>query len=321
MKICWLWCELKLLLVDITRSVRLSEEVTRVSQHFGVLTISFSSLVCIFGSEIEVGAILDVFVFLRFLSKSWFCELAAGRWQKPVEACFGNAGWWDRVCVSAGCSAEADVKAACYWYLASAAIRFDDVIGVASFELVATLHFDVATGTSREKCYALLCSCDWIPSCWYWFLAPAGSLVPAGSLQIFPSFVFFVSNPRALFSRELFRRIPVVFGGCFARVRLLPESSRFLAAFIIAQKYKQIFPSFVFFVSNPRALFSRELFRRIPVVSGGCFAHVRLLPESSGFLAAFIIAQKYKESQVLQLVVALTQLAEPQEVVECPSSV
>ncbi|KZV42519.1 hypothetical protein F511_33151 [Dorcoceras hygrometricum] len=30
---------LKLLLVDIARSVRLSEEVTRVSQHFGVLTI------------------------------------------------------------------------------------------------------------------------------------------------------------------------------------------------------------------------------------------------------------------------------------------
>ncbi|KZV40599.1 hypothetical protein F511_11408 [Dorcoceras hygrometricum] len=32
--------ELKLLLVDIARSVRLSEEVTRVSQHFGVLTIN-----------------------------------------------------------------------------------------------------------------------------------------------------------------------------------------------------------------------------------------------------------------------------------------
>ncbi|KZV40825.1 hypothetical protein F511_23147 [Dorcoceras hygrometricum] len=31
--------ELKLLLVDIARSVRLNEEVTRVSQHFGVLTI------------------------------------------------------------------------------------------------------------------------------------------------------------------------------------------------------------------------------------------------------------------------------------------
>ncbi|KZV17311.1 hypothetical protein F511_18252 [Dorcoceras hygrometricum] len=42
MKICWFWCELKLLLADITRSVRLSEEVTRVSQHFGVLTIEFS---------------------------------------------------------------------------------------------------------------------------------------------------------------------------------------------------------------------------------------------------------------------------------------
>ncbi|KZV24155.1 pentatricopeptide repeat-containing protein mitochondrial-like [Dorcoceras hygrometricum] len=39
MKICWLWCELKLLLADIARSVRLNEEVTRVSQHFGALTI------------------------------------------------------------------------------------------------------------------------------------------------------------------------------------------------------------------------------------------------------------------------------------------
>ncbi|KZV52521.1 hypothetical protein F511_19550 [Dorcoceras hygrometricum] len=39
MKICWLWCELKLLLADIARSVGLSEEVTRVSQHFGALTI------------------------------------------------------------------------------------------------------------------------------------------------------------------------------------------------------------------------------------------------------------------------------------------
>ncbi|KZV17420.1 hypothetical protein F511_09092 [Dorcoceras hygrometricum] len=42
MKICWFWCELKLLLADIARSVRLSEEVTRVSQHFGMLTIEFS---------------------------------------------------------------------------------------------------------------------------------------------------------------------------------------------------------------------------------------------------------------------------------------
>ncbi|KZV31030.1 hypothetical protein F511_05108 [Dorcoceras hygrometricum] len=42
MKICWFWYELKLLLADIARSVRLSEEVTRVSQHFGVLTIEFS---------------------------------------------------------------------------------------------------------------------------------------------------------------------------------------------------------------------------------------------------------------------------------------
>ncbi|KZV40598.1 hypothetical protein F511_11407 [Dorcoceras hygrometricum] len=40
------WCELKLLLADIARSVSLSEEVTRVSQHFGTLTISFSRCAC-----------------------------------------------------------------------------------------------------------------------------------------------------------------------------------------------------------------------------------------------------------------------------------
>ncbi|KZT75667.1 hypothetical protein F511_47308 [Dorcoceras hygrometricum] len=46
MKICWFWFELKLLLVDIARSVRLSGEVTRVSQRFGMLTIEFSRCVC-----------------------------------------------------------------------------------------------------------------------------------------------------------------------------------------------------------------------------------------------------------------------------------
>ncbi|KZV20589.1 hypothetical protein F511_31804 [Dorcoceras hygrometricum] len=45
MKICWFWFELKLLLVDIARSVRLSGEVTRVSQRFGMLTIEFSRCV------------------------------------------------------------------------------------------------------------------------------------------------------------------------------------------------------------------------------------------------------------------------------------
>ncbi|KZV38285.1 F-box/kelch-repeat protein-like [Dorcoceras hygrometricum] len=39
MKICWFWFELKLLLVDFVFSARLNEEVTRVSQHFGLLTI------------------------------------------------------------------------------------------------------------------------------------------------------------------------------------------------------------------------------------------------------------------------------------------
>ncbi|KZV22810.1 hypothetical protein F511_34276 [Dorcoceras hygrometricum] len=47
-------------------------------------------------------------------------------------------------------------------------LRLDnDVSGATSFELVATLRFDVATGTSRERSIALFCSCDWMTSCWY----------------------------------------------------------------------------------------------------------------------------------------------------------
>ncbi|KZV43386.1 Laccase [Dorcoceras hygrometricum] len=46
MKICWFWVELKLLLVDIAFSARLSGEATRVSQRFGRLTIDFSRCVC-----------------------------------------------------------------------------------------------------------------------------------------------------------------------------------------------------------------------------------------------------------------------------------
>ncbi|KZV49428.1 hypothetical protein F511_37655 [Dorcoceras hygrometricum] len=55
MKICWFWFELKLLLVDIAFSARLSEEGTRVSQHFGVLTIGFSS--CAFVEELVARAV------------------------------------------------------------------------------------------------------------------------------------------------------------------------------------------------------------------------------------------------------------------------
>ncbi|KZV55662.1 hypothetical protein F511_19929 [Dorcoceras hygrometricum] len=69
-------------------------------------------------------------------------------------------------------------------------------------------------------------------------------------------------------------------------LELLPESSGFLAGLVVAQ-YKPFVP----YPSNPRALFSRELFRRFPVVFGGCFARARLLPESSGFLAGLVVAQ------------------------------
>ncbi|KZV39039.1 hypothetical protein F511_38089 [Dorcoceras hygrometricum] len=50
----------------------------------------------------------------------------------------------------------------------SESLRLDDVSGATSFELVATLRFELATGSSRERekrCVVL--SCDWIPSCWF----------------------------------------------------------------------------------------------------------------------------------------------------------
>ncbi|KZV23138.1 hypothetical protein F511_24972 [Dorcoceras hygrometricum] len=50
----------------------------------------------------------------------------------------------------------------------------------------------------------------------------------------------------------------------------------------------------------------------IPVARRGNVVVSLLLPESSGFLAVLIVAQ-YKETQVLQLVVVLTQLVVPQE--------
>ncbi|KZV43739.1 hypothetical protein F511_43362 [Dorcoceras hygrometricum] len=47
MRAAGLASSLRLLLVDVACSVRLSEEATRVSQHFGVLTIEFSSCDCV----------------------------------------------------------------------------------------------------------------------------------------------------------------------------------------------------------------------------------------------------------------------------------
>ncbi|KZV52109.1 hypothetical protein F511_23981 [Dorcoceras hygrometricum] len=51
------------------------------------------------------------------------------------------------------------------------------------------------------------------------------------------------------------------------------------------------FQPFVPYLSNPRTLFSRELFRRFPVVLVVVLARARLLPESSGFLAGLVVAQ------------------------------
>ncbi|KZV34475.1 hypothetical protein F511_27205 [Dorcoceras hygrometricum] len=56
------------------------------------------------------------------------------------------------------------------------------------------------------------------------------------------------------------------------------------------RRYCLLLP-FVPYLSNPRTLFSRELFRRFPVVPVVVLARARLLPESSGFLAGLVVAQ------------------------------
>ncbi|KZV50106.1 pentatricopeptide repeat-containing protein-like [Dorcoceras hygrometricum] len=59
MRAAGLASSLRLLLVDVACSVRLSEEATRVSQHFGVLTIEFSSCACVKRSA-DAGVCYDV---------------------------------------------------------------------------------------------------------------------------------------------------------------------------------------------------------------------------------------------------------------------
>ncbi|KZV29255.1 hypothetical protein F511_36857 [Dorcoceras hygrometricum] len=66
---------------------------------------------------------------------------------------------------------------------------------------------------------------------------------------------------------------------------------RIVISFPILSKY---FQPFVPYLSNPRTLFSRELFRRFPVVPVVVLARARLLPDSSGLLAGLVVAQ-YKD--------------------------
>ncbi|KZV26216.1 hypothetical protein F511_44389 [Dorcoceras hygrometricum] len=87
MKICWLWCELKLLLADIARSVSLSEEVTRVSQHFGVLTIEFSSCACVTYPLLLVA--IALFWLLLISRRAYVRALRSG-----VVCLSKNAAFW-----------------------------------------------------------------------------------------------------------------------------------------------------------------------------------------------------------------------------------
>ncbi|KZV33365.1 hypothetical protein F511_13170 [Dorcoceras hygrometricum] len=163
----------------------------------------------------------------------------------PAEACFSarflkrrrlrEVCWWICVCVSAGCSAEADVNAGHHsCSLKRKRRRF--IVATGSSAAIATLRFEVATGTSREKrlhCFVLATGypAAGIVSCatsfgfqqlWELFKEDLvfEFVVSFPILRNFQPFVPYPSNPRTMFSRELFRRFPGVSDGCFARARL-----------------------------------------------------------------------------------------------------
>ncbi|KZV23860.1 histone methyltransferase [Dorcoceras hygrometricum] len=184
-----------------------------------------------------------VFEIFEYQLVLWASSLSV---MNPAEACF-SARFLKR-------RPELDVNAGQH-SCSSKRKRLRFVVATGSPAAIKMLRFEVATGTSREKrlhCFVLATG------------YPAAGIVSRATS----------------------------FG-------LLPESSGFLAVLIVAQ-YKPFVP----YPSNPRALFSREFFRRIPVVSGGCFARARLLPESSGFLAVLIVAQYKLKFQINQIAYA-----------------
>ncbi|KZV19861.1 hypothetical protein F511_29145 [Dorcoceras hygrometricum] len=72
-----------------------------------------------------------------------------------------------RFVVATGSPAASEFGRYCLLLVFRESLRLDDVSGATSFELVATLRFEVATGSSREREAYVVLSCDWIPSCWF----------------------------------------------------------------------------------------------------------------------------------------------------------
>ncbi|KZV50282.1 hypothetical protein F511_38997 [Dorcoceras hygrometricum] len=140
MKICWFCFELKLLLVDIAFSARLSEEGTRVSQHFGVLTIGFSS--CAFVEELVARAVDrydDVSVthslLLVLLSAGYCYGVVLISWNGVVLRCFV------RLLL---------LVVAAEFYEGKGKIAADRLLLISSIDLGESAEFLVALETSRE---------------------------------------------------------------------------------------------------------------------------------------------------------------------------
>ncbi|KZV53027.1 hypothetical protein F511_06194 [Dorcoceras hygrometricum] len=151
-----------------------------------------------------------------------------------------------RLDVATDCPAARDlfVTVACCWYLASAAIRFDDVSGATSFELVATLRFEVATGTSREKrCIVLFLRLD---TQLLFGKLLASTVVPAD--YVGGNALLLVAAAETLDSSREAPSSYTTFGGCGGLVEerevaassLLPESSGSLSVVIVAQERYRI---------------------------------------------------------------------------------
>ncbi|KZV40376.1 kynurenine--oxoglutarate transaminase-like [Dorcoceras hygrometricum] len=186
--------------------------------------------------------------------------------------------------VSAGSRFGDNVTVACCWYLARDANSYDDVSGATSFELVATLRFDAAIGISWEQCCALFLSCDWMFSCWQKRLRHLCDVV-------------WLSYCDAVL---------ICIRGLFLLLQL--AAAEHCSSVNFSDKFPS-FPVVVLLVRGSFGLRSRS-FVDYYHSWGLWLARAR----SKSYCLGRVFA-------VIQLVEELTQLAVPQEVVECPSSV
>ncbi|KZV37665.1 hypothetical protein F511_37593 [Dorcoceras hygrometricum] len=150
MRTAGLSSSLRLLLVDIAFSARLSEEATRVSQHFGVLTMDSSSCAFVVGvSRRAVDRYDDVSVMYSLLLVVCVAMVAADQQLLSAGACYGVVLFsWSGVVLKL--SSDCCLVDAAEFYEGKGKIAADRLLLISSIDLGESAEFLVVLETSRE---------------------------------------------------------------------------------------------------------------------------------------------------------------------------